>query len=48
MSTPISVDVDALVALVRQLAQERIAPRARDIDLAAAYPQDVRELAGGQ
>ncbi len=33
-----------LRAMVRQLAQERIAPRAAEIDATATYPQDVREL----
>ena len=30
--------------MIRQLAQERIAPRAADIDRTAEYPRDVREL----
>jgi len=30
--------------MVRRLAQERIAPRAADIDRSAQYPQDIREL----
>jgi len=30
--------------MIRQLAQERIAPRAADIDRAGEYPRDVREL----
>lgn len=29
---------------IRQVAQERVAPRARDIDLRAEYPWDLREL----
>ncbi|MBM3675132.1 MAG: acyl-CoA dehydrogenase [Actinobacteria bacterium] len=33
-----------LQATVRQLAQERVAPRAREIDLDEAYPQDLFEL----
>jgi len=33
-----------LRAMIRQLAQERIAPRAADIDRDAEYPWDVREL----
>ena len=30
--------------MIRQLAQERIAPRAAEIDRSAEYPQDIREL----
>jgi alkylation response protein AidB-like acyl-CoA dehydrogenase len=30
--------------MIRQLAQERIAPRAAEIDRSAQYPQDIREL----
>ena len=30
--------------MIRQLAQERIAPRAADIDRTAQYPRDIREL----
>ena len=30
--------------MIRSLAQERIAPRAADIDRSAQYPQDIREL----
>jgi alkylation response protein AidB-like acyl-CoA dehydrogenase len=33
-----------LRAIIRRLAEERIAPRAADIDRAASYPHDVREL----
>jgi len=33
-----------LRAMIRQLAQERIAPRAAEIDRAAEYPRDIREL----
>jgi alkylation response protein AidB-like acyl-CoA dehydrogenase len=32
--------------MIRQLAQERIAPRAAEIDRTAQYPQDIRELLG--
>ena len=39
-----AVEVDELVAHVRQLAVEQIAPRARQIDLDAAYPHDIRRL----
>jgi alkylation response protein AidB-like acyl-CoA dehydrogenase len=35
-------------ALVRQLAQERIAPRAQEIDRTAEYPQDIRVLLSEQ
>ncbi len=31
---------------IRQIVQERIAPRAHDIDAEAAYPWDIRELLG--
>jgi alkylation response protein AidB-like acyl-CoA dehydrogenase len=34
--------------LVRQIAQEQIAPRAGDIDRTAEYPQDIRDLLGEQ
>src|SRR5215210_6020609 len=30
--------------MIRQLAQERIAPRAAEIDRTAQYPHDIREL----
>ena len=30
--------------MIRRLAQERIAPRAAEIDRTAEYPQDIREL----
>src|SRR5436190_7077416 len=30
--------------MIRQLAQERIAPRAAEIDRTAEYPRDIREL----
>ncbi|MEY2441297.1 MAG: hypothetical protein QOJ46_723 [bacterium] len=32
--------------MIRQLAQERIAPRAAEIDRTAEYPRDIRELLG--
>jgi alkylation response protein AidB-like acyl-CoA dehydrogenase len=32
--------------MIRQLAQERIAPRAAEIDRTAQYPHDIRELLG--
>jgi alkylation response protein AidB-like acyl-CoA dehydrogenase len=37
-------DLADLRAMIRQLAQEKIAPRAADIDRNAEYPWDVREL----
>jgi len=37
-------DLADLRAMIRQLAQERIAPRAAEIDRTAEYPWDVREL----
>ncbi|MGH2840023.1 MAG: acyl-CoA dehydrogenase family protein [Solirubrobacteraceae bacterium] len=37
-------DLADLRAMIRQLAQERIAPRAGEIDRAGKYPWDVREL----
>ena len=33
-----------LRAMIRRLAEERIAPRAAEIDRSAAFPQDIREL----
>ena len=44
MSTTAATEVDDLVALVRQLTVERIAPRAREIDETASYPWDIRTL----
>ncbi|MBA3746834.1 MAG: acyl-CoA dehydrogenase family protein [Solirubrobacterales bacterium] len=37
-------DLADLRDMIRQLAQERIAPRAADIDRTAEYPRDIREL----
>ncbi|MDP2710104.1 MAG: acyl-CoA dehydrogenase family protein [Solirubrobacteraceae bacterium] len=37
-------DLADLRDVIRRLAQEKIAPRAAEIDRAAQYPQDVREL----
>jgi alkylation response protein AidB-like acyl-CoA dehydrogenase len=37
-------DLADLRDMIRQLAQERIAPRAAEIDRTAEYPRDVREL----
>jgi alkylation response protein AidB-like acyl-CoA dehydrogenase len=39
---------DELRAIVRQLADERIAPRAADIDEEAEFPWDLKELLAGQ
>jgi acyl-CoA dehydrogenase len=45
MSTyAIPQDLADLRATVRRLAQERIAPRAAEIDRAAEYPSDIRDL----
>jgi len=43
-----TADHDELRAVVRQLAQERIAPRAAQIDDAAEFPHDLRELLAQQ
>ncbi|HWC28125.1 MAG TPA: acyl-CoA dehydrogenase family protein [Solirubrobacteraceae bacterium] len=40
----IPAELSDLREMIRRLAQERIAPRAGEIDRAAQYPQDVREL----
>jgi alkylation response protein AidB-like acyl-CoA dehydrogenase len=40
----LSPEMAALQAMVRKLAQERVAPRAREIDRTQAYPQDLFEL----
>jgi len=40
----IAQDLLDLRATIRQIARERIAPRAAEIDRTAAYPHDVREL----
>jgi alkylation response protein AidB-like acyl-CoA dehydrogenase len=37
-----------LRATIRQIAQERIRPRAPEIDRSGAYPRDIRELLGEQ
>ena len=42
MSVP--AELADLRSMIRRLAEERIAPRAADIDRAAAYPTDIREL----
>ncbi|MGC9221130.1 MAG: acyl-CoA dehydrogenase family protein [Solirubrobacteraceae bacterium] len=37
-------EFEDLRATIRQIAQERIAPRAADVDRNAQYPQDIRQL----
>jgi alkylation response protein AidB-like acyl-CoA dehydrogenase len=37
-------EFDDMRAIVRQIAQERVAPRAREIDEKSEYPQDIRNL----
>src|SRR5437870_5464630 len=44
MSFDLAPEYVELQATVRKLAQERIAPRAREIDTDATYPQDVFEV----
>ena len=39
-----AAELAELRAMVRRLAEERIAPRAAEIDRTAAYPTDIREL----
>ncbi len=40
----LSPELEELQATVRKLAQEKVAPRAREIDRTAEYPQDLFEL----
>jgi len=40
----IPLEFEDLRATIRQIAQERIAPRAREIDCTEAYPVDIRRL----
>jgi alkylation response protein AidB-like acyl-CoA dehydrogenase len=40
----LSPELAELRAMIRRLAEERIAPRAAEIDRSAAYPNDIREL----
>ena len=40
----VAIETDELVDVVRQIAQETIAPRAKEIDATATYPQDIRRL----
>ena len=44
MDFDLSPELQALQASVRKLAQEKVAPRAREIDLSEEYPQDLFEL----
>src|SRR6266446_1741058 len=44
MSFDLAPEYVELQATVRKLAQEKIAPRAREIDTDATYPQDVFEV----
>src|SRR2546429_4694378 len=44
MSFDLPAEYTELQATVRKLAQEKVAPRAREIDAAATYPQDVFEV----
>jgi alkylation response protein AidB-like acyl-CoA dehydrogenase len=43
-----TADHDELRAMVRELATERIAPRAAEIDETAEFPWDLKDLLGGQ
>ena len=44
MDFDLSPELAALQATVRKLAQEKVKPRAREIDLSEQYPQDLFEL----
>ncbi len=44
----LTADHDELRAMVRELAEERIAPRAGQIDETAEFPWDLKELLAGQ
>src|SRR3954447_12784960 len=44
MAFDLSPEYSELQATVRKLAQEKVAPRAREIDTTAAYPQDLFEV----
>ena len=44
MQFDLSPELAELQATVRKIAQERIAPRAREIDTTAEYPDDLFEL----
>jgi len=43
MSFELPAEYAELQATVRKLAQEKVAPRAREIDLTGEYPQDLFE-----
>ncbi|MDP9468291.1 MAG: acyl-CoA dehydrogenase family protein, partial [Chloroflexota bacterium] len=43
-----TADHDELRAVVRQLAEEKIAPRAAEIDASAEFPWDLKELLARQ
>ena len=43
-----TADHDELRAVVRQLAEEKIAPRAAEIDATAEFPWDLKELLAKQ
>ena len=44
MDFDLSPELAELQATVRRIAQDRVAPRAREIDLTGSYPQDLFEL----
>ncbi len=48
MTYRLTADHDELRAMVRRLAEERIAPRAAEIDATSEFPWDLKELLAGQ
>jgi alkylation response protein AidB-like acyl-CoA dehydrogenase len=46
--THVNEDEQALIEAIRQLAQERVAPRAAEIDHTAQFPWDIKELLAQQ
>ena len=44
MQFDLTPELAELQATVRKIAQEKVAPRAREIDTTATYPQDLFEL----
>lgn len=44
----VNADEQELIAAIRELAQERVAPRAAEIDRSGEFPQDMRELLAQQ